>query len=534
MTDYHLKDIGRSLLDAAESFADRPALSASGERLTYRALFEQAAGIAVVLGRAGILSGDRVAVLGERTATPYAAILGAVLAGCCYVPLNPKFPAERNRTILQRSGARALVIDDAMGREQGAALEPFDDLLVITPESEERAFDGAPRWIKRGDLPVVALEDFELRRPPAASSPVYLLFTSGTTGAPKGVPISHANLASYLGAIHPLIPIGPDDRVLQAVDLTFDLSVHDMMLAWTNGAELHVAPDNGAIIAPRIIAANGVTACLLVPSAGARAIDYGLATPGKMPSLRYSLFAGEALPLSVAQNWQGAAPNAAIFNLYGPTEGTIHTSWSRFDADRPPSSRIVPIGRALGQQCMGLFNADGSAVGAGEAGEIWLSGPQMTAGYWQAPHLDAERFVERDGIRWYRTGDLGREDPDQGMLFAGRLDRQMKIRGYRVELQEIEGAIRDASGGNQVAVIGWPVVEDGAADGVVAFIAGAVVDERAVMAALRSILPAYMVPDRILTVDALPLNANGKTDYRALTQSVDGNAPRRASARTEP
>jgi acyl-coenzyme A synthetase/AMP-(fatty) acid ligase len=136
-------------------------------------------------------------VLGERTATPYAAILGAALAGCCYVPLNPKFPAERNRTILQRSGARALVIDDAMGREQGAALEPFEDLLVITPENEERAFDGAPCWIERTDLPVVALEDFELRRPPAASSPVYLLFTSGTTGAVDALPLNANGKTDY-------------------------------------------------------------------------------------------------------------------------------------------------------------------------------------------------------------------------------------------------------------------------------------------------------------------------------------------------
>lgn len=522
MTEHALQTI---LYERALSHDDRPALSAMGKTLTYRALFEQAAAIALALAEEGVESGACVAVLAERTVTPYVAILGAVLAGCCYVPLNPKFPAERNRTILQRSGACALILDDAMGHAQGPALGPLSDVLVITPESDALVLEGARKHRRLASLPVSALEKFEPRRPPSASSPFYLLFTSGTTGAPKGVPISHANLQSYLAAIHPLVPIDFEDRVLQAVDLTFDLSVHDMMLTWSNGAELHVAPDNGAIIAPRIIAANDITACLIVPSAGARAIDYGIATPGKMPSLRYSLFAGEALPLSVAATWQEAAPNAAIFNLYGPTEGTIHTSWYRFDPTRKPSSKTVPIGWALGQQLMQLFNADGTAVGSGDAAEIWLAGPQMTEGYWQAPQLDAERFVLRDDMRWYRTGDLGRNDPDHGILFCGRLDRQMKIRGYRVELQEIEGALREASGSNQVAVIGWPPVEDGAADGIVAFLVDALVDRAAVTAALRATLPTYMVPDRLVSIPALPLNDNGKTDYRALATSLDRLAP---------
>ncbi|MCZ8314335.1 amino acid adenylation domain-containing protein [Phreatobacter sp.] len=517
MIEIDKHDIGRSLLQAARRFADRPSLSAVDGRLTYRELFATAASVSSQLIASGLQPGDCVAVLGERTSRPYIGLLGAMLAGCCYVPLNPQFPAERNRLILELSGARALIIDDACAERFHGALGSLDGVRVI------RARPGGVEYAGGG---MEAMDpDALLPRPaPGADAPLYLLFTSGTTGKPKGVPISHANLASYMVAIHPHVPIGPEDRVLQAVDLTFDLSVHDMMLAWLNGAELCVGPENATLLSPRLIAANAITACLIVPSAGARALDYGLAPPGKMPSLRYSLFAGEALPVSVALQWQQAAPNARIFNLYGPTEGTIHTSYYVFDGNHLPPSKTVPIGYPLGEQRILLAHADGTPASDGDTAEIFLAGPQMTRGYWRAPDLDRDRFVEFGDCRWYRTGDLGRLDPHHGILFAGRADRQLKIRGYRVELQEVEGTLRDVSGSNQVAVIGWPVVADGAADGIAAFIAGAPADADAITAAMRVLLPVYMVPDTVLFVDTLPLNVNGKTDHRALAERLSATA----------
>lgn len=520
MTQADQWDAGAALYVAAKNFHYRPALSAIGSYLSYRELFEKAARIANALIATDVQAGDRVAILGGRNATPYVGILGAILAGCCYVPLNQKFPADRNRRILERSGAVALIMSDDCAKEQRSGLGSLENLLIVTPESDEIPLSSTRRRLSPSEMPVVSLEMFEPRPAPSPSSPLYLLFTSGTTGEPKGVPISHANLAAYLAAIRLHVPIGPEDRVLQAVDLTFDLSVHDMMLTWTTGAKLFVAPDNGAILAPRLIAANRLTACLIVPSAAARAIDYGLVSAEAMPTLRYSLFAGEALPVSLAERWQKAAPDATIFNLYGPTEATIHTTFYPFDPTRPPASKIMPIGWPLGKQKVVLFRQDGSEPDAGEASEVFLSGPQLAAGYWRAPHLDEERFVLRNGERWYRTGDLGRVDPDHGILFAGRADRQMKIRGYRVELQEIEGALRDVTGRSQVAVIGWPAVADGAADGVVAFVVGDSIGDVEVRKALHERLPAYMVPDRIMVVSALPLNSNGKTDHRVLSESM--------------
>ncbi len=504
--------LGAALLATALKHLDRPALWAGDETLSYRELFERAGALADLIRTLGVPAGERVAILSYRTTSAYVGIVAALLAGCTYVPLNTRFPVDRNMAILKGSGAAVLILDARAAQEIGVLLgEPSSAVHVVTPDDVRSA--GHLR-LHRSLSPAVPVETIEAVNVDPAL-PCYLLFTSGTTGVPKGVPITHANLSSYLPAIHSHIPIGPSDRVLQCVDLTFDLSVHDMFLTWLNGAQLFSAPENASIFAPRLIARHQLTASLLVPSTAARALQEGLLGSNRMPTLRYSLFAGEALPVSIVEAWQDAAPGSAVFNLYGPTEGTIHTSWYKVEPSRPLSMPVVPIGWGVGDQRMELFEA-GKPVQHGETGEIYLTGPQMTPGYWQAPHLDAEKFTTIDGIRWYKTGDLGKYSEEHGVIFGGRVDRQVKIRGYRVELQEIEGALRKASGTEQVAVIAWPLTAEGMAEGCVGFVVGAQLDVPTIRRLCREGLPGYMVPSEIFAVDELPLNANGKTDYKAL------------------
>ena len=444
----------------------------------------------------------------------YVGVVGTLLAGCTYVPLNTRFPAERNMAILRSSGARVLIVDGRVAQELPALMSEPDDSVLIVSSDDDAAQSHAAFTLQRPRQSAIPLESIEhVQVDPEL--PCYLLFTSGTTGTPKGVPITHTNLGSYLPAIHQLVPIGPSDRVLQCVDLTFDLSVHDMFLTWLNGAQLFSAPENSSIFAPRLIARHQLSACLLVPSTAARALQEGLLGENKMPTLRHSLFAGEALPVSIVEAWRNSAPNSTVFNLYGPTEGTIHTSWYKIDPARTLKMPVVPIGWSVGEQRMDLFEG-GKPVAAGETGEIYLTGPQMTPGYWQAPHLDAEKFTMIDGIRWYKTGDLGRYSEEFGIIFGGRADRQVKIRGYRVELQEIEGALRKASGTEQVAVIAWPLTAEGIAEGCVGFVVGAQRDIATIRRLCRDALPAYMVPSEVNAIGELPLNANGKTDYKAL------------------
>jgi len=274
-----------------------------------------------------------------------------------------------------------------------------------------------------------------------AASLAYVFFTSGTTGTPKGVPITHANVLSYLRGIKSFIEIGPDDRVMQVVDLTFDLSVHDIFLAWTAGACLISIPENGTLLCTRFVEEHSGTHWLSVPSAAALVKQTGLLTSGSMPTLKYSLFCGEALPGTVAENWATAAPNSKIFNIYGPTEATVAFSAAPYVPGQAYPPAIVSLGSAFPEQRMGLFDENGCRIDDG-VGEICLAGSQLTDGYWNAPQITAERFFKAEGERWYRTGDLGKFVPGEGYAFLGRSDRQVKIRGYRVELQEIENAVR--------------------------------------------------------------------------------------------
>ncbi len=249
-----------------------------------------------------------------------------------------------------------------------------------------------------------------------------------------------------------------------------------------------------------------------------------------MPSLKYSLFAGEALPVSLSRKWRDAAPNAAIYNMYGPTEGTIHTSWYRVDPLNFFQGSVTPIGRPIGEQRISIRNMDGQECRTGETGEIWLSGPQMTRGYWNAPSLTAEKFVLDAGERWYRSGDLGRLDPRHGVIFGGRLDRQVKVLGYRIELQDVEAALATASQSEQVAVIALPKHRGGTAEVIVGFVAGNRVSIGDISATLRSVLPYYMLPRDVHPIADLPINANGKIDYRALENLYSEFATRSASA----
>lgn len=509
--------IGEALLAVASRHADRPALTAKGQTLSYRELFERALGIANGLEALGLRRGDRVAFLTQRTTAAYTSPLGILLAGCAYVPLNPRFPAERNRLILQSSEARALIVDAACAAALATMLGELDpDVAVVAPEEGTIAgFDGRVRLDAARVAPLPLDSGCRAIGGPSGDT-AYIMFTSGTTGAPKGVPISHANVASYLGAMSQIFSLSTADRVLQAVDMTFDLSVHDMFFTWLQGAALYSLPENATILVPRIIEEQAITACHLVPSAAAQAAQRGLLRPGAMPSLRITILGGEALPYSVARDWCEAAPNTRLFNLYGPTEGTVYIASFEFTADCPTNYPVVPIGLPLHGEHIEACDVDGAPLPTGETGELYLAGPQMTAGYWRAPHLDAEKFVTLRGRRWYRTGDLGRFVEPYGFIFAGRADRQVKIRGYRVELQEIEGALRTACARREVAVIAWPINDGGTADGCVAFVADLELDVEATLSRCRRLLPPYMTPDRIVLVDAIPLNQNGKTDYKAL------------------
>jgi non-ribosomal peptide synthetase component F len=265
-----------------------------------------------------------------------------------------------------------------------------------------------------------------------------------------------------------------------------------------------------------------------VPSVVGALTRLRLLQPGGLPSLRYSLFCGEPLPAAYAQAWQEAAPQSIVENLYGPTEATIAISNYRWEAARSQQESlngIVPIGKVFDGQKVEVIDESRNPVAVGEPGELCLSGSQVTTGYWNNPEKTREQFVhlaDSNGTLWYRTGDLVKRDENGALLYLGRIDYQVKIRGHRVELQEIEEAVRKACGSPQVVTVPWPV-RNGSGDGVVAFISGLEsIDQAGIIGYCSGQLPEYMVPRKIYLLQEMPLNVNGKIDRKKLIQILEG------------
>jgi amino acid adenylation domain-containing protein len=352
-----------------------------------------------------------------------------------------------------------------------------------------------------------------------------LLFTSGTTGKPKGVGITHANVLHYLDFVGAELQLRPDDRCSQTFDQTFDLSVHDVFVTWAAGASLHV-PRAIDLLAPvRFIRKEALTCWFSVPSVVAVAMKSGALKPGVLPSLRYSLFCGEPLSIGQISAWALAAPGSVCLNLYGPTELTIACLLHRWDDEHSSTiavNDVVPIGRPFaGLACL-VVDEQLSPVQIGETGELLVCGPQTAPGYWQDVERTAERFVKivdekARTHRFYRTGDRVRRLAGGDYVFLGRTDHQIKVRGFRVELAEIEGVLLRDLNVAQAVVVGWPIV-DGSAQRLLAFVTGAGINAKSLSDSCRASLPDYMVPESVRIVPEFPLNANGKVDRAALIE----------------
>jgi amino acid adenylation domain-containing protein len=525
----------RSLIDgfveSADRFPSREALVVDGERLSYIALQGLAAKIASAILRHQHDASSLVALLAHRNKTAYASVLGILGAGKGYVPLNPKFPIERTRRMLDLSGCGMLIVGtEGFQHLPKLLIDANRPLTVILPDLIDAGGLSSDfpqhRFLSSKEMPDDG--DFSFRPEVSPSGIAYLLFTSGSTGQPKGVPIAQSNVCSYLQYVCDRYDVDETDRFSQEFDLTFDLSVHDMFVCWERGACLFSVPETSVMAPAKFIREHRLTMWFSVPSVIGVLARLRLLPPGCFPSLRYSLFCGEPLAASYAQLWQEAAPNSILENLYGPTETTIAISryrWNKTGSFEEAVNGILPIGWIFdGQECC-VVGTDRKAVPAGVPGELCLCGSQVTNGYWNEPRKTQEQFVRLPtaGERpWYRTGDMVQQGSNGCLYYLGRVDHQVKIRGYRVELQEIEAVLRRACCTEQVVSIAWPI-ENGSADGVVAFVAGvAALNYDRVLDYCSKILPDYMVPRKIYLCDEMPLNANGKIDRHRLVSMLEG------------
>ena len=481
---------------------EAPALWVDGASTSYGVLEDQVRRVAGWLAGEGVQQGARVGVLAARGVSAIAGILGASWAGCTWVPLNPAHPQERLQNCISRAELDALIVDEA-----GFAL--LDRLET-------------PGRVLGPDVPLVA----PIQTPPAACAAddvAYLMFTSGTTGMPKGVMISQGAIEHFIAVMQERYSVGPSDRVSQFFELTFDLSVFDLFMALGHGACLHVLPESARLGPAAFIQEQRLTVWFSVPSAAVLMHRFGQLRPDAFPELRLSLFCGEPLPAEPVRNWLAAAPESVVENLYGPTEATLACLLQPCTEDLAVTDErgCVAIGQPYPEMRAAILSLDEAVIhNDDQPGELLLAGPQLADGYWRDQALTAERFIQLDGVRWYRTGDLARQDKQGRFHHLGRTDNQVKIFGHRVELEDIDAHLRKASGVDSAMAVAWPLAH-GSAQGVVAFVAGSELDAATIRARMKERVPQYMVPRQVKFLEALPLNANGKFDRKALLAMLD-------------
>lgn len=490
------------------------------ERLTYAELDATTNRIARALLDRGVQPGDRVGVLAAKTPWTIASLIGTLKAGAVYVPVDSASPATRVARII-RSAEPAVLLADATATKlvDGLVEEGLSDLTVGSleaPLAGERftsAFSRPDVESLEASAPVIGTRD-EL---------AHLLFTSGSTGIPKGVMITHDMVSAFVDWALGHFGTKPGDRISGHPPLHFDLSTFDIYATLAAGAELHLVPASLGLDARKtaaFIRDRELTQWFSVPSVLTYLARFDAVAQDDFPALERLLWCGEVLPTPILAHWMRRLPRVRFTNLYGPTEATIASSY--YDVPEVPADESVPV--PIGVPCAGeslIVLEDGRPAPVGEIGELYIGGVGLSPGYWRDQEKTDAAFVTGpDGERIYKTGDLARVDAEGVVHFLGRTDSQIKSRGYRIELGEIETAVNTVAGVKECAVVG---VDLGGFEGTTICCAysvaeGASLPVNDMRRAVAALVPRYMVPAKWLVLDELPKNVNGKIDRPVLRE----------------
>ncbi len=490
--EHHPQTLHALFADVAARHADDVAVAFEAGTLTYRELDEWSNAIARQLVADGVRTGDYVAVLVERGPQSVAAVLGALKSGAAYVPIDPGQPAERVATILDDCGCRVAVVSPAL-----AALVA-EGVRTVDPGTA-----GEPATADGTGAPAVECD-------PASAA--YVIYTSGSTGRPKGVIVEHRNVTNFVRAVQRAFRITPADRLMHFASIGFDVSVFEMFGALLTGARLYAANDNerrSVDVMDRVLAEQRITIIDMPPAV------MELLTPERYPELRVAFVGGEAFSGQLTTRW---ARGREMYNGYGPTEATVTVVTKLCTGEWAASP---PIGRAIDNHRAYVVAPDMTLLPPGAVGELAIAGLGVARGYLGRPDLTAERFrpdpYGPPGSRMYLTGDLARWQEDGELVFLGRADRQVKVRGLRIELGEVEAALQAVDG--VARGIADVAVDPRGGSILVAYVVaeeGVQLSFDAVRSALGARLPASMVPTALVPLAEVPLTASGKVDRRAL------------------
>jgi len=514
------------LLEAsATEQAERIAVYDGERTLTYAELERQSNRVAHLLIDLGLSPGDRVGLYLDKSLEAIVGIYGALKAGGAYVPLDPHAPPARLGYIAGDCGLRFLLtgVERAPAWstlfEGGASLEA----AVVLNTATEPA---APPDVRV--IPSAALESYPISAP---AQPVvnldlaYILYTSGSTGNPKGVMLSHLNALTFIEWAADLFAVGPQDRLSSHAPLHFDLSVFDLFAAAKGGAAVVLVPSRVSLFPLELatfIAESEISVWYSVPSALTALVLHGQLEATAFPRLRTVLFAGEVFPTKHLQRLTSLLPDARFYNLYGPTETNVCTYYEV--ARLPEDATAIPIGKAIEGVDVYPLDNDGKVVGVNDVGELCVRGPSVMQGYWGDPDRTTRAFnapLPATGLLApaYRTGDLVRRDEDGNYWYLGRKDSQVKSRGYRIELGEIEVALNSHPAVAECAVVAVP--DEEITNRIVAFVAlRSPLDEHELVRYCAKRLPGYMIPEAVESRSELPKTSTGKIDRQSLAASV--------------
>ncbi|MFE6622408.1 amino acid adenylation domain-containing protein [Streptomyces sp. NPDC057740] len=492
--------------------------------LTYAELDAASGTLAARLRARGVRPGDLVGLLTEPGADTVVGVVGILRAGAGWVPLDATHPVARVRDQVTRTGVGVVVCHTAT-RE---AVTPLDGITAVAVDDPTPAAPGPNEAMTPADPDAIA----------------YVIFTSGSTGRPKAVPITQRSLLNYLDWSLTTFGYRPGDRLVQTASVCFDASVRQLLAPLLAGATVHTLTRDllrdpeallDRIVDDRITVWSSVPTLWerLLTAAETRARRDG--TPPDLSALRWVHVGGEALPAAHVRRWfdlldghWGPEHQHRISNLYGPTESTVNATCHIIDTRPADDVRQLPIGRPVAGTELAVVTDEGRPCAPGEAGELLIAGTGLTPGYLGDAQLTSQAFVERDGRRWYRSGDRVRRSSDGVLEFLGRLDDQVKVRGHRVELGEVEAALLTHPDVARAAVL---LVEERLVAYVEPRPGTAQPDARAIRAFLSRVLPPYMLPGRIRSIPALPLTGTGKIDRKVLSAE---SAPAQADPVPEP
>jgi len=477
---------------------DKNAFCIDNEFFSYKDLHKKVCNIYEAIILCEIKQPVTVGIISTNTIETYASILACWFSGNSYVPINPRMPKNLNTSIVQLASP---------------------ELILTSEEDVDEIFDNANaiRVIKtkkinnsENTFNVAELKDKSL---------LYILFTSGSTGLPKGVPISYSNICNFLDSYNALgFECSSEDRFLQMFDLTFDVSVASFLVPLLNGACVYTVSSEGIkyINVYNIIKTYKLTYATIVPSI----INYfrPYLNNIQLPFLKYCILTAEASNINLVTEWAKCVPNGNIVNLYGPTEATIWCTAYFFQPDSGKSyNEMLPIGYPF--KCVEalILNEEGVEVIKGTKGQLSISSTQLTDGYLNDIYKNNNSFFSKNGKRFYKTGDLCFIGEDNDIFYCGRIDHQVKIQGFRIELSEIEVSVRNLFNLSNVAV---SYKNKMGVDNICLFIEGLECNEEVIKNGLEKKLPYYMMPSQIRRIASLPYNTNGKVDRVSLTLSA--------------